>query len=133
MAFVLQDISNKLEESNSLHPLKKLKKENLVKVAAHYGITLAVAATKSHILNLIEYYCIKISIIDEVEEKQTAEVLKLKLEIEHEERRLAREEAQSSQCRQSITGCTAEVEAQRACDLRLAELREAREIQLNMN
>ena len=39
MAFVLQDVINEIEETRSLEPLKKLKKENLVKVAAHYGIT----------------------------------------------------------------------------------------------
>ena len=63
---------------------------------------------------------------------ETAEVLKLKLEFEHEERQLAREEAQRA--RQA-----AEAEAQRAHDaekaapeeaqeLRLAELKEAREL-----
>ena len=97
MAFVLQDVINEIEETRSLDPLKKLKKENLVKVAAHYGITPAVGATKSHILDLIKDHCVENDIIDEVEEKPTAEtveVLKLKLEIEREERRLAREEAQ---------------------------------------
>ena len=53
MAFVLQDVINEIEETRSLDPLKKLKKENLVKVAAHYRITPAVGATKSHILDLI--------------------------------------------------------------------------------
>ena len=47
MAFVLQDVINEIEETRSLEPLKKLKKENLLKVAAHYGITPAVGATKS--------------------------------------------------------------------------------------
>ena len=113
MAFVLQDVINEIEETRSLDPLKKLKKENLVKVAAHYGITPAVGATKSHILDLIKDHCVENDIINEVEEKPTAEtadVLKLRLEIEREERRLAREEAQ------------------RARDLRLAELKEAREL-----
>ena len=54
MAFVLQDIINEIEESCSLDPVKKLKKENLIKVAVHYGITPAAVATKSHILILIE-------------------------------------------------------------------------------
>ena len=66
---------------------------------------------------MIEQYCINNDIIDEVEEKptaETAEVLRLKLEFEHEERQLAREEASE--------------EGQRARDLRLAELREAREL-----
>ena len=40
--------------TSSLEPLKKLKKENLVKVAVHYGIAPAVSATKSHILDLIK-------------------------------------------------------------------------------
>ena len=35
MAFVLQDIINEIEETRSLEPLKKFKKENLVKVAVH--------------------------------------------------------------------------------------------------
>ena len=97
MAFVLEDVINEIEETHSLNPLKKLKKENLNKVAAHYGITPAVGATKSHILDLIKDHCVENDIIDEVEEKpiaETAEVLKLKLEFECEERRLAREEAQ---------------------------------------
>ena len=54
MAFVLEDVINEIEETRSLEPLKKFKKENLVKVAVHYGITPAVGATKSHILNLIK-------------------------------------------------------------------------------
>ena len=86
------------------------KKENLIKVAAHYGITPAVGTTKSHILDLIKDHCIKNDIIDEVEEKPTAEVLKLKLEFEREERQLACEEAQ------------------KARELRLAELKETREL-----
>ena len=97
MAFVLDDVINEIEETRSLESLKKLKKENLVKVAAHYGITPAVCATKSHILDLIENYCIDNDIIDEVEEKsiaETAEIVRLKLDFEREEWRLAREEAQ---------------------------------------
>ena len=127
MAFVLQDVLNEIKETRSPELLKKLKKENLVKVIAHYGITPAVGATKSHILDLIKDHCVKNDIIDEVEEKpteETAEVLKLKLEFEREERRLEREEQRleheeaqrvreaaeaeaqkSSQCRESITGC----------------------------
>ena len=83
MAFVLEDVINEIEETRSLEPLKKLKKENLVKVAVHYGITPAVGATKSHILNLIK------DLIDEVEEKPiagTAEIVRLKLDFEREER-----------------------------------------------
>ena len=97
MAFVLQDVINEIEETRSLDPLKKLKKENLIKVAAHYGITPAVGATKSHILGLIKDHCVEKNIIDKVEEKpiaKTAEIVRLKLDFEREERRLAREEAQ---------------------------------------
>ena len=153
MAFVLQDVINEIEETRSLEPLKKFKKENLVKVAAHYGITPAVGATKSHILNLIKDHCVEHDIIDEVEEKpiaETAEIVRLKLDFEREERRLAREaekalqdaqfaeaqrareeaqkareaaEAEAKRAREA-----AEAEAQRARDLRLAELKEAREL-----
>ena len=110
MAFVLQDVINEIEETRSLEPLQKLKKENLVKVAAHYGITPAVGATKSHILDLIKDHCIENNIIDEVEEKpiaETAEIVRLKLDFEREERRLAREEAQRARE-------AAEAEAQKA-------------------
>ena len=50
---MLEDVINEIKESRSLEPLKRLKNENLVKVTAHYGITPAVSATKSHILDLI--------------------------------------------------------------------------------
>ena len=79
MAFVLDDVINEIEETRSLEPLKKFKKENLVKVA--------VSATKSHILNLIKDNCVEHDIIDEVEEKQiaeTAEIVRLKLDFEQE-------------------------------------------------
>ena len=124
MAFVLQDVINEIEETRSLEPLKKLKKENLVKVAAHYGITPAVGATKSHILDLIKDHCVENDIIDEVEEKpivETAEVVKLKLEFQREERRLAREEAQRARDAEKAA-------REEARDLRLAELKEAREL-----
>ena len=88
MAFVLQDVINEIEETRSLEPLKKFKKENLIKVAAHYGITPAIGATKSHILNLIKDHCVEHDIIDEVEEKpiaETAEIVRLKLDFEREE------------------------------------------------
>ena len=94
MVFVLQDVINEIEETCSLEPLKKFKKENLVKVAVHYRITPSVGATKSHILNLIKDHCVENDIIDEVEEKpiaETAEIVRLKLDFEREERRLARE------------------------------------------
>ena len=131
MAFVLQDVINEIEETRSLEPLKKLKKENLVKVAAHYGITPAVGATKSHILNLIKDHCVEQDIIDEVEEKpiaETAEIVRLKLDFEREERRLEREEAQKARDAEKAAREAAEAEAQRARDLRLAELKEAREL-----
>ena len=128
MAFVLQDVINEIEETRSLEPLKKLKKENLVKVAAHFGITPAVGATKSHILNLIKDHCVENDIIDEVEEKpiaETAEIVRLKLDFEREERQKARDAEKAARE-------TAEAEAQKAReaarDLRLAELKEAREL-----
>ena len=139
MAFVLQDVINEIEETHSLEPLKKLKKENLVKVAAHYGITPAVGATKSHILDLIKDHCVENNIIDEVEEKpvvETAEIVRLKLDFEREERRLAREEAQrareAAEAEAQRAREAAEAEAQKAREaareLRLAELKEAREL-----
>ena len=139
MAFVLQDVINEIEETRSLEPLKKLKKENLVKVAVHYGITPAVGATKSHILNLIKDHCVEHDIIDEVEEKpiaETAEIVRLKLDFEREERRLAREaekalqDAQFAEAQRAREAAreAAEAEAQKARDLRLAELKEAREL-----
>ena len=146
MAFVLQDVINEIEETRSLESLKKLKKENLVKVAAHYGITPAIGATKSHILNLIKDHCVEHDIIDEVEEKpiaETAEIVRLKLDFEREERRLAREaekalqdaqlaaqreEAQRARDAEKAAREAAEAEAQRARELRLAELKEAREL-----
>ena len=128
MAFVLQDVINEIEETRSLEPLKKLKKENLVKVAAHYGITPAVRATKSHILNLIKDHCVEHDIIDEVEEKpiaETAEIVRLKLDFEREERRLAREAEKALQDAQLAAQLS---EAEKARELRLAELKEAREL-----
>ena len=94
MAFVLEDAINEIKESFSLEPLKRLKKENLVQVTAHFGINPAVGATKSHILVLIEDHCVENDIIDEVEEKpiaETEEIVRLKLDFEREERQLARD------------------------------------------
>ena len=86
---------------------------------------------------MIEDHCVENNIIDEPEEKPTAEtveVFKLKLEFEREEWRLTCEKAQRA--------CdAAEAEAQRARDaekaarkeaqeLRMAELKEARELEL---
>ena len=84
MAFVPQDVIKELEESCSLDPIKKLKKENLAKVAAHYSCQCKMV----HILHLIEDHCVENDKINEVEETptaETAEVLRLKLEVEHEE------------------------------------------------
>ena len=146
MAFVLQDVINEIEETRILEPLKKLKKENLVKVAAHYGITPAIGATKSHILDLIKDHCVEHDIIDEVEEKpiaETAEIVRLKLDFEGEERRLAREaekalqDAQFAEAQKARDAAeaeakrareAAEAEAEKARELRLAELKEAREL-----
>ena len=135
MAFVLQDVINEIEETRSLEPLKKLKKENLIKVAANYGITPAIGATKSHILNLIKDHCVKNDIIDEAEEKpiaETAEIVRLKLYFEREERRLAREAEKALQdaqlAAQREQAQRAEAEAQKAPELRMAELKEAREL-----
>ena len=93
----LEDVINEIKESRTLEPLKRLKEENHVQVAAHFGITPAVGAPKSHILVLIGDHCVENNTIDEVEEKpiaETAEVVRLKLDFEREERRLAGEEAQ---------------------------------------
>ena len=135
MAFVLQDVINEIEETRSPEPLKKLKKENLVKVAAHYGITPAIGVTKSHILNLIKDHCVERDIIDEVEEKpiaETAEIVRLKLDFEREERRLEREEAQrareAEKALQDAQLAAQLSEAEKARELRLAELKEAREL-----
>ena len=141
MAFVLQDVINEIEQTRSLEPLKKLKKENLVKVAAHYGITPAVGATKSHTLNLIKDHCVEHDIIDEVEEKpiaETAEIERLKLDFEREERRLAREaekalqDAQLAAQREQAQRAEAEAqrareEAQKAREAAEAEAKRARE------
>ena len=75
------------------------KKENLAKVAVHFRITLAAGAKRSHILDLIEEYCIENDKIDQVEENLTAEsaeVLKFRLEFEHEEQRLGCEETEKA-------------------------------------
>ena len=139
---MLDKVINEIEETRILDPLKKLKKENLIKVAAHYGITPAVGATKSHILDLTKDHCVENDIIDEVEEKpiaETAEVVKLKLEFQHEERRfqheerrLEHEEAQRARDAAEAEAQRAHEEAQKACaearELRLAELKEAHEL-----
>ena len=96
MAFVLKDVINEIEETRSLDPIINLKKKNPVEVAVHFGITPAVGATKSHILDLIKDHCVENNIIDEAEEKpiaETAEIVRVKLDFEHQERRLVREEA----------------------------------------
>ena len=73
---------------------------------------------------MIKEHCVENDIIDEVEEKpiaETAEIVRLKLDLEREERRLAREAEKALQDAQFA-------EAQRARELRLAELKEAREL-----
>ena len=95
---------------------------------------------------MIKDHCVEHDIIDEVEEKpiaETAEIVRLKLDFEREERRLAREAKKALQDAQLAAQCeeaqkardaekaareAAEAEAQRARDLRLAELKEAREL-----
>ena len=123
MAFVLQEVIKELEESRSLDPIKNLKKKNLVEVAVHFGITPAVGATKSHILDLIENYCIDNDIIDEVKDKpivETAEIVRLKLDFAKKALQDAQLAAQHEEAQKA--------EAKRARDLRLAELKEAREL-----
>ena len=134
MVFVLDDVINEIEETRSLEPLKKLKKENLVKVAAHYGITPAVGVTKSHILDLIKDHCVENNIINEVEEKpiaETAEIVRLKLDFEHEERRLsceeAHEEAQRAREAEKALQDAQFAEAQKAREAVEAEAKRARE------
>ena len=133
MAFVLQDVINEIEETRSLEPLKKLKKENLVKVAAHYRITPAVGATKSHILNLIKDHCVKHDIIDEVEEKpiaETAEIVRLKLDFEREERRLAREAEKALQDAHLAAQREEAQKARKAAKLKLRELTKQRKLKV---
>ena len=91
---------------------------------------------------MIKDHCVEHDIIDEVEEKpiaETAEIVRLKLDFEREEQRLAREAekalqdaqfAQAQRAREEAQKAreAAEAEAQRARELRLAELKEAREL-----
>ena len=95
---------------------------------------------------MIEEHCVKHDIIDELEEKptaETAEILKLKLEIEREEQGLVCEaektlqDAQFAEAQKARDAAeaeakrareAAEAEAQKARALRLAELKEAREL-----
>ena len=77
-----------------------------------------------NILNLIKDHCVENDIIDEVEEKpiaETAEIVRLKLDFEQEERRLAHEAEKALQDEQFA-------EAQKARELSRAELKEAREL-----
>ena len=77
---------------------------------------------------MIEEHCIEHDIVDKVEEKptaETAEVLKLKLEFQREERRLACEEAQRAREAEKVLQDAQLAQAQ---ELRLAELKEAREL-----
>ena len=88
---------------------------------------------------MIKDHCVENDIIDEVEEKpiaETAEIVRLKLDFERQERRLAREGEKALQdaqlAAQREQAQRAEAEAQKAHEeareLRLAELREAREV-----
>ena len=70
---------------------------------------------------MIKDHCVENNIIDEVEEKpiaETAEIVRLKLDFEHEERRLAHEEAREEAHRahdaKKAAREAAEAEAQRA-------------------
>ena len=77
---------------------------------------------------MIKDHCVKNNIIDEVEEKpiaKTAEIVRLKLDYEREERRLAHEEAREEAQRAREEAQKARKEAR---DLRLAELKEACEL-----
>ena len=70
---------------------------------------------------MIKDHCVEHDIIDEVEEKpiaETAEILRLKLDFEREELRLAREAENALQ----------DAQLAQARELRLAELKEAREL-----
>ena len=70
---------------------------------------------------MIKDHCVENDIIDEVEEKpiaETAEIVRLKLDFEREERRLAREAEKALQ----------DTQLAQARELRLAELKEAREL-----
>ena len=79
---------------------------------------------------MLENYCIDNDIIDEVEEKpivETAEIVRLKLDFEREERQLVCEEAQRARE-------AAEAEAQKARDaekaLQDAQLAQAKELRV---
>ena len=80
---------------------------------------------------MIKDHCVENDIIDEVEEKptaETAEVLRLKLDFEREERRLAHEEAQRARNAEKALQDAQLAEAEEARELRLAELKEALEL-----
>ena len=77
---------------------------------------------------MIKDHCVEHDIIDEVEEKpiaETAEIVRLKLDFELEERRLAREAEKALQDAQLAAQLW---EAEKARELGLAELKEAREL-----
>ena len=79
---------------------------------------------------MIKDHCVKNDIIDEVEEKpivETAEVVKLKLEFQREERRLEREELRL-ECEAQKAHDAGKAAREEAQELRLAELKEAREL-----
>ena len=80
---------------------------------------------------MIKDHCVENDIIDEVEEKpivETAEVVKLKLEFQREERRLEREERRLESEEAQKARDADKAAREEARDLRLAELKEAREL-----
>ena len=80
---------------------------------------------------MIKDHCVENDIIDEVEEKpivETAEVVKLKLEFQREERRLEREERRLEREEAQKARDADRAAREEARDLRLAELKEAREL-----
>ena len=82
---------------------------------------------------MIENYCVDNDIIDEVEEKPTAEtveVLKLQLEFEREEQQYAREEAQRAHNAEKALQDAQFAEAQKAREAAEAEAQKARDLRL---
>ncbi len=96
MVVVLDDGIKELEDSRSLAPIKKIKRDKLIQIAGHYKLTVNPSLRKAEIYDLIADYCLEHDIIDDLEEGPSVEVMRLKLEFqknEREERRLAREAA----------------------------------------
>ena len=122
MVFVLDDVIQELEDSRSLAPIKKLKRDELVQIADHYKLTVSPGLRKPEVYNLIADYCREHGIIDDLEEDPSVEVMRLKLEFqknEREERRLAREERDAQAAReqaQVVCEQAACDEAEKLCD-----------------